>query len=231
MDNSSAAAGWPSELEEMEEEARLIHESEWQFEMMRPFNFPTTNSPGSTSKLISFKPKEETGSDPDPDPVDLIQPAPPPARLHRSASGSGAAENVEAERRRRERLNQGFIHLSSLLPDLKKLQARVKSLEEQSLTRGSQSIAYVGRYRSTSSVEYRDTNSSNLLSDDDYGIMSTDSSRDRLPEVETRILNKEVLIKVHCHRNQDMVQRMNEEFSITAKNLVRMLQQSLIQAS
>ena len=80
---------------------------------------------------------------------------------------------------------------------VKQLQARVKELEEQT-----------SRIRA-SSLEDRETSSSSFLSNGDFGISKP--LGDHSPEVEARISDKDVLIKVHCERKQEIVARVLEE--------------------
>ena len=80
---------------------------------------------------------------------------------------------------------------------VKQLQARVKELEEQT-----------SRIRA-SSLEDRETSSSSFLSNGDFGISKP--LGDHSPEVEARISDKDVLIKVHCERKHEIVARVLEE--------------------
>ncbi|KAK7263298.1 hypothetical protein RJT34_30885 [Clitoria ternatea] len=112
-----------------------------------------------------------------------------------------AQDHVIAERKRREKLSQRFIALSSIVPGLKKmdkatvledaikyvkeLQEQVKTLEEQVTDKTVESAVFVKR-----SIVYAD--------DDNYS--SGENSDESLPEIEARISGKEVLIRIHCHK-------------------------------
>ncbi|KAJ7952684.1 Transcription factor bHLH18 [Quillaja saponaria] len=118
-----------------------------------------------------------------------------------------AQDHVMAERKRREKLSQRFIALSAIVPGLKKmdkasvlgdainymkqLQERVNSLEQQVATKTVESVVFVNR--------------SHLYTDDD--ISSSDENFDDgsnqlpLPEIEARVSNKNVLIRIYCEKH------------------------------
>ncbi|WOK94463.1 transcription factor bHLH18 [Canna indica] len=125
----------------------------------------------------------------------------------RNEGPSHNQEHVLAERKRREKLNQRFIALSALVPGLKKmdkatvledaikylkqLQEKVKNLEEQAAKRPAESEVSVKR----SHLLAADANSS---TDEDYCDQS-------MPEIEARIWEKTILIKIHCNYNKGVV--------------------------
>ncbi|XP_023518686.1 transcription factor bHLH19-like [Cucurbita pepo subsp. pepo] len=122
-----------------------------------------------------------------------------------------AREHVLAERKRREKLSQRFIALSALIPGLnkidkasilggavryvKELQERLKVVEEQA------AISKVSEEQSTVYVKRRSPASS---SDDDDTISSEENSFSGrpVPEIEARVSNKDVLIRIHCHKRK-----------------------------
>ncbi|KAJ7944590.1 Transcription factor bHLH18 [Quillaja saponaria] len=178
-----------------------------------------------------------------------------------------AQDHVMAERKRREKLNQRFIALSAIVPGLKKmdkasvlgdaikyvkqLQERVNSLEEKVAKKTVESVVFVKR-----SILSADDDTSS--SDENF---DSRSNQLPLPEIEVRLSDKNVLIRVHCEKqigcvtkilsqieklhlnvhnscalpfgnttlDITIVAEMNEEYSMTAKDLVRNLKESLLQ--
>ncbi|KAJ4818200.1 basic helix-loop-helix (bHLH) DNA-binding superfamily protein [Rhynchospora pubera] len=116
-------------------------------------------------------------------------------------------DHVMAERLRREKLTQRFIALSSLLPGLsrmdkasvledaikyvKQLQERVKTLEAQSLPKAVPQPDV--EKKSQSSPD--ECNSSTCA---ESSLHDVPSNKGSLPEIEVRISQQTVLIKVHC---------------------------------
>ncbi|XP_065033623.1 transcription factor bHLH25-like, partial [Musa acuminata AAA Group] len=122
-------------------------------------------------------------------------------------TASHNAEHVVAERKRREKLSQRFIALSAVVPGLKKmdkasvlgdaieylkrLEEQVKSLEDQVAKRQAEKAVLVKKSR--------------LGADDD------DSSSDEhpcgrpAPEIEARVCDKAVLIKIHCENRKGVL--------------------------
>ncbi|XP_065873167.1 transcription factor bHLH18-like [Euphorbia lathyris] len=136
-----------------------------------------------------------------------------------AAAGSGrtpshAQDHVIAERKRREKLSQRFIALSSIVPGLKKMdkasvlgeaikylkhmQDRVKTLEEQAAKRPMESVVFVKK--------------SQVYTDDDLSSSSDenfDGSCDQtLPEIEARVSDKDVLIRIHCENQKGCIQKI-----------------------
>nr|GMD08786.1 transcription factor bHLH18-like [Ipomoea batatas] len=122
-----------------------------------------------------------------------------------------AQDHIIAERKRREKLSQRFIALSALVPGLKKmdkasvlgdaikhlkqLQERVKMLEEQTRKKSAQSVVFVKKYEVLADAE----NSSS-----DENLSGVDES---LPEIEVRISDRDVLVRVHCEKSKGVVDR------------------------
>ncbi|KAL6338941.1 hypothetical protein AAG906_024092 [Vitis piasezkii] len=115
-------------------------------------------------------------------------------------------EHVIAERNRREKLNLLFIALSAIVPGLTKtdkvsvlgdavkylkhLQERVKMLEEQTAKKMVESAVTVKRYQ----LSDNETSSSYHNSDS--------SSNQLFHEIEARVSNKDVLIRIHCQKEK-----------------------------
>ncbi|KAK4262456.1 hypothetical protein QN277_028013 [Acacia crassicarpa] len=116
-----------------------------------------------------------------------------------------AQDHVMAERKRREKLSQRFIALSAILPGLKKmdkasvlgdainyvkqLQERVTTLEEQVNKKAVETAVFVKR---------------SVLYAEDDGSSSDENPNSRsdqpLPEIEARVSGKDVLIRIHCNK-------------------------------
>ncbi|CAA6657629.1 unnamed protein product [Spirodela intermedia] len=166
------------------------------------------------------------------------------ARGRRRSTGarppSQAQDHIIAERKRREKLSQKFIALSAIMDKasvlgdaikyVKQLQERVVALEDQSTRRTVESAVLVRR--------------SQLSLDD--GISSSDENFDGptagtpLPEIEVKLCEKSVLVRVHCEKRKGVLSRLLDEieklhltvvntssvedgFSITVKDLVKHL--------
>ncbi|XP_022773907.1 transcription factor bHLH18-like [Durio zibethinus] len=176
-----------------------------------------------------------------------------------------ARDHVIAERKRREKLSQRFISLSALIPGLKKtdknsvlgdaikylkeLQERVTTLEEQAAKKTVESVIFV---RKTQFFADDETSSSNENFDS--------QSNNPFPEIEARVSDKDVLIRILCEKNKGcisniineveklhlsvlnsnvlafgqatlditVVAQMEDEFSMTVKDLVKSLRLALL---
>ncbi|KAJ4964212.1 hypothetical protein NE237_024151 [Protea cynaroides] len=131
-----------------------------------------------------------------------------------SRSTSHTQEHVLAERKRREKLSERFIALSAIVPGLKKmdkasvlgdsikylkqLQERVKILEEQAMKKTVESVVLVKRSQISA-----DNNSSS--SGENF------SSEDPLPEIEVRVSDKNVLIRIHCEKQKGVLMKILAE--------------------
>ncbi|KAE9599320.1 hypothetical protein Lal_00044113 [Lupinus albus] len=121
-------------------------------------------------------------------------------------------EHVLAERKRREKLSQRFIDLSALIPGLKKMdkasvlgdaikylkqmQEKVNSLEEEK-----------NRKKTVESVVF--VKKSILSNTDD---LDTGGSFDEaLPEIEARVWERNVLIRVHCEKKKGVIEKTISE--------------------
>ncbi|GAB4848843.1 hypothetical protein Ancab_003637 [Ancistrocladus abbreviatus] len=125
-----------------------------------------------------------------------------------------AQDHIIAERKRREKLSQRFIALSALVPGLKKmdkasvladaikylkqLQEQVKTLEDQTKKRALESVVLVKKSRIS-------------LIEDDAASSEENSKRnsdDMLPEIEARVSDKSVLIRIHCEKQQGLLAKI-----------------------
>ncbi|KAE8709593.1 putative Mitochondrial editing factor 22 [Hibiscus syriacus] len=127
-----------------------------------------------------------------------------------------AQDHVIAERKRREKLSQRFISLSALIPSLKKtdrtsvlgdaikylkqLQEKVKTLEEQAAKKAVESVIFVKKTQI-----YADDETSS--SDENFDIQSNKP----FPEIEARVSDKDVLIRIHCEKNKGFISNILNE--------------------
>ncbi|CBI25069.3 hypothetical protein VitviT2T_003813 [Vitis vinifera] len=134
-----------------------------------------------------------------------------------TARHSQTQDHIIAERKRREKLSQRFIALSAIVPGLKKmdkasvlgdaikylkqLQERVKTLEEQTRKKTTESVVFVKK----SQVFLDGDNSS---SDEDFSGSPLDEP---LPEIEARFSDKSVLIRIHCEKRKGVVEKLVAE--------------------
>ncbi|CAD6335510.1 unnamed protein product [Miscanthus lutarioriparius] len=134
----------------------------------------------------------------------------PAAAATRPASQN--QDHILAERKRREKLSQRFIALSKIVPGLKKmdkasvlgdaikyvkqLQDQVKGLEDEARRRPVEAAVLVKK--------------SQLSADDDEGsscdenFVGTDASG-TLPEIEARVSDRTVLVKIHCENRKGVL--------------------------
>ncbi|CAL9066392.1 unnamed protein product [Musa banksii] len=153
-----------------------------------------------------------------------------------NSSASHNQEHVMAERKRREKLTQRFIALSAVVPGLKKmdkasvlgdaikylkqLQEKVKSLEDQVAKRNTESAVLAKR-----SYDERQRCGSLLV------------------EIEARVFQKSILIKIHCENQKGVLVKALSEieklhlsvictsamsFAISSLDITVMTQASLV---
>ncbi|RZC88483.1 hypothetical protein C5167_016285 [Papaver somniferum] len=140
-------------------------------------------------------------------------------------TNSPSYDHIMAERRRREKLSQRFIALSALVPNLtkldkasvlgdaikylKQLEEKVKILEEQTTKKTVESVVFVNKR-------------SRVTADDD--IISSyfdDQYVNSLPEVEVKVSNKNVLIRIHCEKHKGSLVKILaeiEKYHLTVVN-------------
>ncbi|XP_078171219.1 transcription factor bHLH18-like [Carex rostrata] len=158
----------------------------------------------------------------------------------RKGTGNNTGSNQEhilAERKRREKLSQRFIALSKIVPGLKKmdkasvlgdaikylqqLQNKVQDLEAQSAKRTVESAVMVKK--------------SQLASDEDSDVDNNSSCDEKfnnqrsiskgLPEIEAKMSEQTVLIKIHCEKRKGVFVKILAEMealglSITSTNVM-----------
>ncbi|XP_061347958.1 transcription factor bHLH18-like [Gastrolobium bilobum] len=130
----------------------------------------------------------------------------------KTRNASETLDHIMSERQRRRELTRKFIALSATIPGLKKmdkahvlreainyvkqLQERVKELEEDIQKNGLESVITITR--SYLYIE-DDTAFSETNTDECYG------PNEALPEVEARVIGKEVLIKIQCGKQKGIL--------------------------
>lgn len=138
---------------------------------------------------------------------------------------SETQDRVMAERKRREKLSQRFIALSAMVPGLKKmdkasvlgdaikylkqLQDNMKTLEEKINKKTTESVVFVKK--------------SQMNLDDD--VSSCDENfdghfKEALPEIEARISDKNVLIRIHCEKQKGFAVKLLSEIEKLHLNIV-----------
>ncbi|KAG5089720.1 hypothetical protein AAZX31_01G184700 [Glycine max] len=128
---------------------------------------------------------------------------------HRSyKSPSHVRDHIIAERKRREKLSQSLIALAALIPGLKKmdkasvlgdaikyvkeLQERMRMLEEEDKNRDVESVVMVKKQRLS-------------CCDDGSASHEDEENSERLPRVEARVLEKDVLLRIHCQKQKGLL--------------------------
>ncbi|KAJ7952691.1 Transcription factor bHLH25 like [Quillaja saponaria] len=126
-------------------------------------------------------------------------------------------DNIMAERKRRAKLSQLFRALSAIIPGLKKLdkssvleetvkyikelQEEVKKLEEQNAKSAKDTVVV-----KKSQVFFPDENCSSDEDTVEHG------SELQLPEIEVRVSEKSVLLRIHCQRQSKIMEKTLAEF-------------------
>ncbi|KAK8923508.1 Transcription factor bHLH25 [Platanthera zijinensis] len=141
-------------------------------------------------------------------------------------------DHILAERKRREKLSQRFIALSAIVPDLKKmdkasvlgdainylkrLQEKVKVLEDQAVKTTVESAILTKKSQLSAAADDSDINSSDESTD---GGASTGGGQ-YLPEIEAKLSDKTVLIKIHCEGRKGILLRALSEIEKLNLSLV-----------
>ncbi|KAI4383461.1 hypothetical protein MLD38_009295 [Melastoma candidum] len=184
------------------------------------FYLPSSSSSYSTSnsRMISFgssgSPQFDEGDPPVNEPKNEVK-----------RTRSSPEEHVIAERKRRERLTQRIVALSAIIPGLRKmdkasiledaikylkeLQERVRILEEEATRRARGSPLIV--------------RSSNLGMDDFVSSNEEDIGNligEQYPEIEARISENYVLVRVHFEMNQYGVPKIMAEIEKLNLNII-----------
>lgn len=161
-------------------------------------------------------------------------PSKKPKQAKRGRTGSQTLDHIMAERKRRQQLTERFIALSATIPGLKKtdkssilgeainyvkqLQERVTELEERN-NRVKESMIIL---KKTGPCVNEDTitTSGETNSEDNYSRAS-----EMLPDVEARVMENEVLIEIHCEKEDGVELKIldqleNLHLSVTASSIM-----------
>ncbi|XP_019194955.1 PREDICTED: transcription factor bHLH25-like isoform X2 [Ipomoea nil] len=137
---------------------------------------------------------------------------------------SNTYDHIMAERKRRQLLSQQFQDLSTIVPGLKKmdktsvlgdtikylrnLQERVKNLEEQASKQTIKSNVYVRR-------------SQLLIEDEGSSYEDSGSGEQSLPEIETRVSDRNILLRIYCEKHRGVLTNIFTEvdkFNLSVTN-------------
>ncbi|CAL4890703.1 unnamed protein product [Urochloa decumbens] len=181
-----------------------------------------------------------------PDAARAVQQLPSAGRTTARAPTAAAAasspgpvqDHIIAERRRREKISQRFIELSTVIPGLKKmdkvtilgdavkyvreLQDKVKTLEEDGAhSAGGRSIQSAVLVKKPCHLP------------EDEAMAGGDGGGQQLPEIEARLSEKSVLLRIHCYNARGLLVRMIAEveqmhLSITHTNVMPFLASTAI---
>ncbi|XP_020572245.1 transcription factor bHLH18-like isoform X2 [Phalaenopsis equestris] len=137
-----------------------------------------------------------------------------------SRPSSHNQEHIMAERKRREKLSQRFIALSAIVPDLKKmdkasvlgdaikylktLQEKVKCLEDQAAKATVKSTILIKKSQLSTITTNDETDISSS------GESTTDGGHSQ-PEIEVKLSDRTVLIKIHCECKKGILVRALSE--------------------
>ncbi|KAM3271422.1 hypothetical protein ACQJBY_041921 [Aegilops geniculata] len=136
-----------------------------------------------------------------------------------SASPGPVQDHIIAERRRREKINQRFIELSTVIPNLKKmdkatilgdavkyvreLQDKVKTMEDDDSAAATTTTTIRSAVLVSKKIKADDEDD-----DEDAG----ESSHGGLPEIEVRVSGeKTVLVRIHCKNARGLLVRVLAE--------------------
>ncbi|CAM6097695.1 unnamed protein product [Calypogeia fissa] len=133
-------------------------------------------------------------------PMNMCRAPSPPAK-----TSGHTQDHIMAERKRREKLSQRFIALSAIVPGLKKmdkasvlgdaikyvksLQEKIKNLEENCPKKNVRTMAVVKKEKTTK--------------DDEKDGEEDDNTN--AAEIEARMVDKNVLVKMHCEKRKGIV--------------------------
>ncbi|XP_077217221.1 transcription factor bHLH25-like [Tasmannia lanceolata] len=129
---------------------------------------------------------------------------------------SHTQDHIIAERKRREKLSQRFIALSAIVPGLKKMdkasvlgdaikyvkqmQERLKTLEDQTVKKTVESVVFIKKSQISSDGD---------LSTSDKNFEGY--SDEPLPEIEARVSEKNILLRIHCEKRKGTLVKTLEE--------------------
>ncbi|TKY48035.1 Transcription factor bHLH25 [Spatholobus suberectus] len=150
----------------------------------------------------------------------------PNQRTKKTRSASESLDHIMSERNRRQELTRKFIALAATIPSLKKMDKAhvlreainyVKALQER--------VEELEEYIQKNGVESAITITRSHLIDDDTNTDECCGPNEALPEVELRVLGKEVLIKIHCGKKKGILLKIMSQLEslhlyISASNVL-----------
>ncbi|XP_062212261.1 transcription factor bHLH18-like [Phragmites australis] len=129
-------------------------------------------------------------------------------------------DHILAERKRREKLSQRFIALSKIVPGLEKLdkasvlgdaikyvkqlQDQVKGLEDEARRRPVEAAVLVKKSHLSAAAD-------DGSSCDESFVAGESGTRTALPEIEARVSDRTVLVKIHCENRKGAIITMLSE--------------------
>ncbi|KAJ1439610.1 Myc-type, basic helix-loop-helix [Sesbania bispinosa] len=160
-------------------------------------------------------------------------------------SSAETAGHIEAERKRRQKMTQNFIALSAIIPGLKKtdksyilqeainyvnqLQERVRELETENEKINAHSVMLNKKLiiRLPMNEDSTTTSETNFVGNTNRFFLEA------LPEVTTRVSEKNVLIAIHCEKQNVVVHKIlnllaNLHLSITSSSVLQFGASTLI---
>uniref|UniRef100_A0A7C9AIW8 BHLH domain-containing protein n=1 Tax=Opuntia streptacantha TaxID=393608 RepID=A0A7C9AIW8_OPUST len=153
----------------------------------------------------------------------------------RKREPSEAQDHINAERKRRELLSTQFVSLSAIVPGLKKmdktsvlgeaikymeeLKKKVKALEEVAAKRTVEPVVVVKKSKLVVADEDNEASSSGADSCNNGG-EGGGRSGESLPEIEVRVWDKSMLIKVCCEKRKGMLPKLFQEVEKLGINVI-----------
>ncbi|KAG8384213.1 hypothetical protein BUALT_Bualt04G0094600 [Buddleja alternifolia] len=190
-------------------------------------NFGNTNSTDQNN-LPQKGPPLNSDEDAAVSDVLTCQSSEPAKKISRVRPPSQTYDHIVAERKRRELLSQRFATLSAMVPGLtkmdktsvlrdainylKELQERVRTLEEQATTQTMESMVLVKK-------------SQMMMMEEDDNAGSSNQKDDPLPEIEARVCNNQILLRIQCEKVKGILVKLlahvdNLNLTIVTTNVV-----------
>ncbi|KAL5722110.1 hypothetical protein ACHQM5_005670 [Ranunculus cassubicifolius] len=185
------------------------HSCDFQFSTTHQYSYGTTSDGAKEANISSAKKNVNRNQN-------YVPKSGQGNKRARTRAPSTVQDHVVAERKRREKLSVQFIALSVVVPGLKKmdkctvlgdaieylkeLQERVKRLDEQKAKMTIKSVVIAKKFHISSNE--------NSSSTDDP---SSDFSHEPLPEIRAKVLDKDVLIRIHCKQQKGVMAKVLSE--------------------
>lgn len=143
-------------------------------------------------------------------------------------AGHAHGEHIIAERKRREKLSQRFIALAAVIPELKKadkasilgnaikyvkeLEEKLKSLEHQNVKKTVESVVLVRKSKliiddNDNTIDHHGS-PSGVVCLSSHEDSDGNASGKLPPEVQVRISEKTVLVRIHCENHKGMLVKL-----------------------